>query len=394
MPDRAVPPGIRLPLLGKRLQISYSFTPAQKCLLTIATGYPIFLTLAVYLAFTLSQPGIENITRPALMHGLLLLNVGILLVFSLLTIGLWQQRHDPAPKMTSSFTVVILSVIGLVTFGIATGAYTSPAAPSTILALLVGLALQPRYIVVLGFALSVLGLATYGVLSFAGLVPYAPLFVSGTFVDGQPVAWWYNLRQLMLYGGLLESIILIFGLFHWIDYRRSLLEKASRTDRLTGVANRRYFMQRLHNEIQRHQRLHTPVCLALCDADHFKKVNDSYGHHVGDDVLAKIGQLLTQVRRPLDTVARLGGEEFALVLPECNLQQATQVCERLRLLLQAHEFRLENGQSLQVTISIGVVECDQHSAAQLLQAADQHLYAAKKRGRNRVIDRLNQPEPV
>lgn len=393
MPDRAIQ-GMRLPLLGKRLRMSYSFTPAQKCLLTIATGYPIFLTLAIYMALTLSQPGIENITRPTLMQGLLLLNSSIVLIFSLLAVRLWQQRHDPSPKTTSSFTVVILSVIGLVAFGIATGAYTSPTAASTILALLVGLALQPRYIVVLGFALSVLGLAIYGTLSFAGLVPYAPLFVAGTFVDGQPVAWWYNLRQILLYGGLIESIILIFGLFHWIDYRRSLLEKASRTDRLTGVSNRRYFMQRLQNEIQRHQRLHTPVSLALCDADHFKSVNDTYGHHVGDEVLAKIGELLTRVRRPVDTVARLGGEEFALILPECNLQQATQVCERLRLLLQAHEFQLENGQSLQVTISIGVVECDQHSAAQLLQAADRHLYAAKIQGRNRVIGSIYQPEPA
>lgn len=390
MPDRAVPQGIRLPLLGKRLQISYSFTPAQKCLLTIATGYPIFLILAVYLACTMMQPGIENVTRLALMQGLLLLNAGIVLIFSLLTIRLWWQRHDPAPKLASSFTVVILSVVGLVAFGIATGAYTSPAAPSTILALLVGLALQPRYIVVLGFALSVVGLASYGVLSFAGLVPYAPLFVSGTFVDGQPVAWWHNLRQLMLYGGLVESIILIFGLFHWIDYRRSLLETASRTDHLTAVANRRYFMQRLHNEIQRHHKLDTPVCLALCDADHFKVVNDTYGHHVGDEVLAKIGQLLTQIRRPVDTVARLGGEEFALILPECNRHQAAQVCERLRLLLQDHVFQID-GQSLRVTISIGVVECNQHSVEQLLQAADQHLYAAKAQGRNRVVDSINQP---
>ncbi len=390
MPDHAVPQGIRLPLLRKRLQISYSFTPAQKCLLTIATGYPIFLTLAVYLASTITQPGIENITRPALMLGLLLLYAGIVLIFSLLAVRLWQQRHDASPKMASSFTVVILSVIGLVSFGISTGAYTSPAAPSTILALLVGLALQPRYIVVLGFVLSVVGLALYGTLSFAGLVPYAPLFVAGTFVDGQPVAWWYNLRQLMLYGGLIESVILIFGLFHWIDYRRSLLETASRTDHLTAVANRRYFMQRLHNEIQRHHKLHTPVSLALCDADHFKAVNDTYGHHVGDEVLVKIGQLLTQVRRPVDTVGRLGGEEFALILPECNRHQAAQVCERLRLLLQDHVFYID-GQSLRVTISIGVVECSQHSAEQLLQAADQHLYAAKTQGRNRVIDSINQP---
>lgn len=384
MPDRAVPPGIRLPLLGKRLQISYSFTPAQKCLLTIATGYPIFLTLAVYMACTITQPGIESITRPALMLGLLLLNAGIVLVFSLLALRLWQQRQDPAPKMASSFTVVILSVIGLVSFGIATGAYTSPAAPSTILALLVGLALQPRYIVVLGFVLSVVGLGTYGTLAFAGLVPYAPLFVPGTFVNGQPVAWWYNLRQILLYGGLVESIILIFGLFHWIDYRRALLEKASRTDHLTAVANRRFFMQRLRSEVQRHHKLNTPVSLALCDADHFKSVNDTYGHHVGDAVLVKIGQLLTQVRRPVDTVARLGGEEFALILPECNQHQAAQVCERLRLLLQDHEFYID-GQSLRVTISIGVVQCNRHTVEQLLQAADQHLYAAKTQGRNRVV---------
>lgn len=394
MPDRAVPQGIRLPLLGKRLQISYSFTPAQKCLLTIATGFPIFFGVALYLAYTLAtQPGIAQLTRPVVMQGLLWLFIAILIIFGMLTLRLWQQRHDPSPQMASSFTVVILSVVGLVSFGIATGAYTSPAAPSTILALLVGLALQPRFIVVLGFALSVVGLATYGMLSFAGIVPYAPLFVPGTFVDGQPVAWWYNLRQLLLYGGLLESIILIFGLFHWIDYRRSLLEKSSRTDHLTAVANRRYFIQRLYSEVQRHHRLNSPVSLALCDADHFKAVNDTYGHPVGDEVLVKIGELLTQIRRPVDTVGRLGGEEFALVLPDCNRHQAAQVCERLRLLLQDHVFDVE-GQQLRVTISIGVVECRHHTVEQLLQAADQHLYAAKAQGRNRVVDSIHELEPA
>jgi diguanylate cyclase (GGDEF)-like protein len=155
------------------------------------------------------------------------------------------------------------------------------------------------------------------------------------------------------------------------------------TDELTGIANRRAFMSQLDREIAGAAEFGWPLAVAMFDVDHFKLVNDCYGHAVGDRVLQLIAARAASVVRGGDLVGRLGGEEFGILMPGATLEEAAHVAERLR---EAMETVAELDESLPgVTISIGIAAREgQRSAKELLAAADVALYAAKDEGRNRV----------
>jgi diguanylate cyclase (GGDEF)-like protein len=163
--------------------------------------------------------------------------------------------------------------------------------------------------------------------------------------------------------------------------------RLSVTDSVTGVNNRLYFDQTLPREIKRAIRYDVPLSMILCDIDHFKRVNDTYGHLVGDLVLREVATLLaTNVRSELDWVARYGGEEFAVVLPFCAAKDASTICERVRGKVEA--LNVEAGsQVVKVTASFGVAEVSPEvmTLKALCEVSDRRLYAAKERGRNRVV---------
>ena len=160
------------------------------------------------------------------------------------------------------------------------------------------------------------------------------------------------------------------------------------TDFLTGLKTRGYFEQQLEMEIKRSERKNTPFALLMVDIDHFKQLNDRYGHHVGDQVLRDVAATLMKDMREVDTVARYGGEEFVLILPETNEQGATQVAQRVRRAVeQARFFAGAPNAPERLTISIGIAVFgeDANSKRDLVAAADAALYQAKHSGRNSVI---------
>ncbi|MGC8783179.1 MAG: diguanylate cyclase [Armatimonadota bacterium] len=159
------------------------------------------------------------------------------------------------------------------------------------------------------------------------------------------------------------------------------------TDGLTGVFNRRYMEVRLDEEIHRSQRYGKRFSLILVDVDHFKQVNDTWGHATGDMVLQEVSRRLVENLRETEMVFRYGGEEFLVILPETALQQATVVAQRLCDAVRKHPFHTLGGATVfRVTLSAGVAEYPTHGSDKvtLLAAADQALYLAKRRGRNRV----------
>jgi two-component system chemotaxis family response regulator WspR len=167
------------------------------------------------------------------------------------------------------------------------------------------------------------------------------------------------------------------------------LQKLAALDGLTGIANRRRFDEVLNTEWQRGQRDKVPLSLLMCDVDSFKLYNDNYGHLAGDLCLKKVAAVLTEhLKRPADLAARYGGEEFALILPDTELAGALSVAQACRR--QLENLRLDNPQAEPfgvVTMSIGVARMVPSPAAglaQLIERADQALYAAKRGGRNRV----------
>ncbi|BBI99087.1 hypothetical protein FGKAn22_07800 [Ferrigenium kumadai] len=164
------------------------------------------------------------------------------------------------------------------------------------------------------------------------------------------------------------------------------LERQARTDSLTGISNRRYFMQRAEQELGRSRRFGHTLSMLMLDIDFFKAVNDNHGHAAGDMVLILLAKIACNAVRDVDVLGRIGGEEFAILLPETDTQMAAQVAERLRQEIETASVPIEQGPAIHFTISIGVATLRDDDAGidALLKHADQALYEAKQTGRNRV----------
>jgi diguanylate cyclase (GGDEF)-like protein len=165
------------------------------------------------------------------------------------------------------------------------------------------------------------------------------------------------------------------------------LEKLANTDALTGCLNRRALAEKLGEELERARRYNLAITILLADIDHFKVVNDTRGHIAGDSVLRQVGEMLGRAARSVDLVARYGGEEFVIVMPETALHGAAIFGERLRRLIDLHDFADPGDDPLHLTVSIGLAAFpdDRIAGADAFVAlADQALYRAKNEGRNRV----------
>lgn len=172
-----------------------------------------------------------------------------------------------------------------------------------------------------------------------------------------------------------------------LEEKNQALEEATTRDALTGVRNRRFFDKRMQAEMRRARREQSPLSLLMLDIDHFKKVNDNYGHPAGDEVLKFVANAMkSQLKRPSDSVCRYGGEEFAVLLPNTPIEGASALAENIRSAVEAAEIPTMAG-TIQVTLSLGVNT--QYIGASLdptdfIQDTDQALYQAKQNGRNRV----------
>jgi two-component system cell cycle response regulator len=159
------------------------------------------------------------------------------------------------------------------------------------------------------------------------------------------------------------------------------------TDPLTGVFNRRYLDTHLDQLLARANEAHKHLSVAFCDIDHFKNLNDTYGHAVGDEVLVEFCRRMTRNLRSFDLVSRIGGEEFVVVMPDTPPERAQRIAERLRQRIEEEPFKVSTGAEIRATISVGVTTCreDDDLAADLLRRADEAMYRAKRSGRNKVI---------
>jgi two-component system cell cycle response regulator len=168
----------------------------------------------------------------------------------------------------------------------------------------------------------------------------------------------------------------------------SELQRLTQTDPLTDVANRRHLTDKLEEEYTRARRYGRPLSVGMLDIDHFKKLNDTFGHQAGDYGLIEVAKRIKLTLRSHDFVARYGGEEFVMVLPETSAERAVMACERLRLAIADSDLRWE-GQHLPLTVSLGVASLPHasiHKAVDFITLADSALYDAKRSGRNRVVE--------
>lgn len=174
-----------------------------------------------------------------------------------------------------------------------------------------------------------------------------------------------------------------------------ILHRRTTFDALTGLYSRYYFGKMLENELYRVNRYHESFSLIMLDIDHFKKVNDTYGHTQGDIILEELAGLILQTIRHVDIAARYGGEEFAIILPQTDLKESGVVAERLRVVVDEHLFLIKNAQ-IHLSVSLGVSEFNRdelRSAMDIIDSADKALYKSKKMGRNRVTLALRTDNP-
>ncbi|MBT8082003.1 MAG: GGDEF domain-containing protein [Gammaproteobacteria bacterium] len=191
-----------------------------------------------------------------------------------------------------------------------------------------------------------------------------------------------------LMSGILVCIVAYIALTHLAvgDSLRASLHDAAFRDPLTGLYNRRYVFNILRDEFRKYQRYANPFSVMLIDADHFKRINDQFGHLAGDAALKAIADVCSESVRETDIVGRFGGEEFIILLPHTRATDAKIVAERIRNTMLESELHWE-GQRLDVRLSLGVAEAGLHATDfdELITAADEALYAAKEGGRNQTV---------
>jgi diguanylate cyclase (GGDEF)-like protein len=226
-------------------------------------------------------------------------------------------------------------------------------------------------------ARAVISLAVLGtVLNVAGVV----MAMSGT-----PL---YAVLVNHLMSGILVCIVASIALAHLAvgDRLRHSLRDAAFRDPLTRLYNRRYSFRKIRDELRRYRRYADPFSVMLIDADHFKRINDRFGHRAGDTALKAIANACRKSVRDIDIVGRYGGEEFIILLPHTKAEDAAIVAERIRQAMLDSEVGWQ-GQKLDITLSLGVAQAGLHGDGfdALITAADQALYAAKNGGRNRTV---------
>lgn len=196
--------------------------------------------------------------------------------------------------------------------------------------------------------------------------------------------------------GLDDQPSYIEGMARDISERKRMEDQLlilSRTDGLTGAYNRGYFMDKSSEVVNMVRRYQRPASLLIADLDHFKSINDNYGHHAGDLALKAFADVCRQEMRESDILGRLGGEEFGLMLPETAIQHARILAERICKATAALEITFEE-KTIRITVSIGVAELGTEGAtlAEVMRHADQAMYQGKAKGRNQVVAAIGQPE--
>ncbi len=195
---------------------------------------------------------------------------------------------------------------------------------------------------------------------------------------------WYYDRGVVTKRSTSGQPLVVAGIVFDISTQKEIEEKLRRSaqeDALTGIMNRRAIIVFLEKEMERFKRTQSPFCLMMFDIDHFKRVNDKYGHLVGDEVIQQITKLISNEIRQVDGVGRYGGEEFLVVMTDCTPDSAHILAKRIKDKIQQHRF----SNDLQITVSIGISDCSSctnKDIEEIIREADQKMYVSKANGRN------------
>jgi diguanylate cyclase (GGDEF)-like protein len=339
----------------------------------------------------LLRPSVAPYYDLAFLHGFQrALTLYILAWVALLALGPLLRRRAPRGERAFVWTTIQLYSVGNAVATASVGPVTTPYAMVLVGGMAVAFFLFDTRAVVAGMFSAGLVLAASIVGWLAGWIRYAPVLARAPYAGDRVASCWFVFMSALTVGAGLALVTIFVYLTARLRDREDRLHEIARTDPLTGVSNRRRFIEALTREFERAKRYESELSCVMLDLDHFKSINDRHGHAVGDRVLLAAANAFRANLRTADVIARWGGEEFVLLLPQTSLVGAQAVAERCRRALE--EIRITvDGQPIAATVSIGVAGfpgAGVDTADALVRSADFALYEAKSHGRNCVVSAL------
>lgn len=370
----------------QRLVSVLEWSAVDKGLLPVAMLLAVFVQYAVWALYVLQRPDREQLVDVAVLQQL----VGIEIVFGigallLGALGLLLRRKRP-DLLAFQYLSTCYFAVTLVLLSHFVGTMTLATGIVLLGGPVFGFIVLDRRLVWISFLLALGLLLALSYATVFGLLTYAPLVKPALDTSGQ--FFWMSSYYYFASPHIVVIIIMADQVLNWWRQREDMIATLSRTDVLTGIHNRRSILELLEKECARTHRHGPPMCVVLLDMDHFKKINDSWGHPVGDRVLKAAATMLRDTIRQCDAVGRYGGEEFMLLLPDTTLAGAERLVERCRENLAGISITSDSGESFHISASFGLVcneQCLELSPEVLIKAADDALYRAKAAGRNRVV---------
>lgn len=361
-------------------EVVMNWSILKKCILMLILGAAIHFIWIIWKVFVLLSPQLYQWVNIPLIKFQLGLNASVLILLIVMIYPCYAWSHRQWVKLLLPYFAIGLFVISLCWDGYIVGTL-SPATMTAYVSLVtVGLVLFPRVIVYSMFVPATLFLTLTIYLSYADILPYAPLFQNMQIE--QKNSFWLLSMSFYIVPILFTCLVLFEILLSQWRHREHLIEHLSQIDPLTNLFNRRSINQCLERLNSSNAQTYA---LILMDLDHFKTINDRFGHHKGDEALVKVSEILSLHLRESDVVGRFGGEEFILVLRSSSLEQAQYIAERCRKAIQQLEFLSDEGELFQITASFGIsLSTPELRPQQLLSQADKALYEAKACGRNLV----------
>ncbi len=373
--------------LRKRLVSLLEWNRVDKGIFILAMLMPFFLQYFLWASYVLDHPELHRVVNIAALYDYLWIQIALVAIgCGILGLGLVLRRRKPDATFFQHLVLQFFSLTMIAMFY-----YVGPLSFSAGLFLLGapvwGLILLDRQPVWWATGVGVGALLGLGYAAAYTVFPHASLMIPPTDQAGRL----FEMNSTVYFNALFFILILVMAdqMLAWWHAREDSIRELSRTDTLTGIHNRLSILDFLDHEVARTVRMNTPLSVVILDLDHFKKVNDDWGHPVGDLVLQRTAQVLQQNIRDIDALGRYGGEEFIMVLPGADHSEAFKIIERCRSELAQAEILTESKQSIRVTASFGFV-CMSGLAIEphiLIKTADQALYTAKSNGRNRVESR-------
>lgn len=367
-----------------RLAAALEWSAVDKSLVLIALLIPLYFQYILWSIYVLNRPDRDRLIHVDVVQRFVVVEAWLILAGTgIVLIGLMLRRRWPNLQLFQyvalqfyAFSLVLMSYsIGTLSFCSGIVLLGGP---------IFGFILHDRLPVWMAFITALIAIVGLSYASVFGYLPYAPVRMA----SGDPVSelFWMNSTLFFAAPFLIFLTLMADQMLAWWRMREERIHQLSRTDALTGLHNRRSILDLLEQELTRVRRKPAPLSVVILDLDHFKKVNDTWGHPMGDRVLQIAARVLRESLRESDHVGRYGGEEFMLILPDTRLADAMIVLERCRQQLIAADVMTDNQNRLQITASFGLVCQDKTllAAQQLIQHADEALYAAKANGRNRI----------